>query len=278
MKHEVRAIPPAPRRIRLRPLLAHRWPLLAGGGLLTIGGLLIAWLMFLQSGGKMSGGPRLDAGPTRRVSGTLATVATATRHLDGVERQAVEYTYRGNLGEHSVPLTNRCFVPAGSWRSGDTVEVEYLADDPNVSRIVGGILHLDGAWLRAWFWIRGLVLPGGALLAAWLLGALRLRAVLVHGDVAVGAVHRVTPVRWLLPEMVAVDYTFRDHHATWRHNRHWVRVHGTLGSRLRSQMRSGDYEEMPVLHDRSRPRHNRMVLPEDFLAMEPIELLGSELP
>jgi hypothetical protein len=75
--------------------------------------------------------------------------------------------------------------------------------------------------------------------------------------------------------MLAVDYTFRDHHATWRHNRHWVRMHGALGSRLRSQLQSGDYEEMPVLHDRTRPRRNRMVLPEDFLAIEPIVLQES---
>ena len=31
MRHEVRTIPPAPRLVRMRPLCAHRWPLLAVG-------------------------------------------------------------------------------------------------------------------------------------------------------------------------------------------------------------------------------------------------------
>jgi hypothetical protein len=63
MRHEVRDIPPAPRRLRLQPLLAHRWPLWALGFVPTVIGVLVAWAMFLQSGGKFSLGPTLDLGP-----------------------------------------------------------------------------------------------------------------------------------------------------------------------------------------------------------------------
>ena len=75
MPNEVRSIPPAPRRVRLRPLLAHRWPLLAVSALMVVMGSLIAWAMFLQSGGKFSLGPALDEGPTLLANGVADEVA-----------------------------------------------------------------------------------------------------------------------------------------------------------------------------------------------------------
>src|SRR5262245_25303800 len=77
MMHEVRSIPPAPRRVRFKSLVAHRWPLLAVGGTLVVLGLLIAWLMFLQSGGKMSDGARLDRDPKAVVDGHIKSVRHA---------------------------------------------------------------------------------------------------------------------------------------------------------------------------------------------------------
>lgn len=261
MRHELREIPPAPRLVRWRPLFAHRWLLLVAGGVLVVIGTLMAWLMFLQSGGKMSLGPSLDAGPVVRVPGVLRTVWPERTFPDGSRRQEVRYEFR----IESSNLRGGCFVPAGDWAVGGACEVEVLADDWNVNRIRGGALHLDRDWLRARFWIAVMTVPGGLLLLGWLAGVFQLRQVLVHGDVSIGVVHRVQRVPNVLPEMLRVDYTFRDHRAATRHNRHWVRAHGALGSRLLAQLTSGRYEEMPVLHDRRFPQWNRMLLPQDFL-------------
>jgi hypothetical protein len=277
MKLEVRTIPPAPRAIRWRPLFAHRWPLLAlGGGLVVIGGLL-AWLMFLQSGGKMSDGPRLDRGPVERVEGTLTRV-DPVREWDGRAWQLVSYRFALLRGPHVANGFGGCFVPAGAWRPGDTVPVDVLADDPNVSRVPGGVVHQEMDWLRARFWIIVMAVPGGLLLLTWLAGVFQLRQVLVHGDVSVGMVHRVVRVPWVLPEMLRVDYTFRDHRAVTRHNHHWVRTHGELGARLLQQAEARAFEEMPVLHDRRLPQWNRMLLPQDFLPRPAALVLDADLP
>lgn len=274
MKHEVRDIPPAPRRIRLRPLFAHRWPLLALGTVLVVVGGLVAWLMFLQAGGKLSQGPSLDRGPTQRAVGKVGEVGPAVT-FDGRPWQDVRYDFQWQ----TVALRGGSFVPAGRCQVGDEVPVEVLVENPNVNRIVGGVLHIDRKWLRARFWLVVFVVPGGLLLLGWVAGAFQLRQVLAHGDVAVGTIHRVAAVRLLLPQMLAVDYTFRDHRATTRHNRHWVRAHGALGARLAQQLAADRYEDMPVLHDRRLPQWNRMVLPDDFLSShEPIVLEGSDRP
>ena len=61
-----------------------------------------------------------------------------------------------------------------------------------------------------------MAVPGGLLLLGWLAGVFQLRHVLVHGDVTVGVVHRIVRVPLVLPEMLRVDYTFRDHRAVTR--------------------------------------------------------------
>jgi len=274
MRHEVRDIPPAPRRLRLQPLLAHRWPLWALGAVPTVIGVLVAWAMFLQSGGKFSLGPTLDRGPVEATTATVRRVSPPIT-LDGQAREEVGYELL--WGPQRIRLGGSCFMPAGSCRVGDERAAELLLADVNVHRLVGGVLHIDRDWLRARFWLRLLALPGGLLLLAWLTSMLQLRRVLVHGDVSPGLVHRVTEVPHVLPQMLRVDYTFRDHRAITRHNRHWVRRHGQLGARLLEQMASGRYEEMPVLYDRRQPNWNRMLLPQDFLRPAPIELASPSL-
>jgi hypothetical protein len=260
MQHEVRSIPPAPRRVRLRPLLAHRWPLLAGALPMVVLGSLIAWAMFLQSGGKFSLGPTLDAGPTLLAEGKV------TRVLDSVEFDGqpwndarYEFAYEGSK------LYGGSFVDAGRYAVDDVVQVEVLERDPNVNRVIGGTLHIDRRWLYAQFWIVVLVTPGALILLGWLAGVMQLRQVLAHGDVSVGEVVAVEPVRFVLPETFRVTYEFRDHRARLRHNRHWVRARGALGTRLRRWHQDARSESLPVLHDRRMPHWNRILLPEDFL-------------
>ncbi len=268
MRHEVRNIPPAPRRLRWRPLLAHRWPMCALGAVPTVIGTLIAWAMFLQSGGKFAMGPTLDRGPVHHAVGVVTQLAAPVR-IEGELRQQATYTV---VWDHRN-ANGMSFVPAGRHALGDRVDVELLVADPNVNRIVGGMLHIDRQWLHARFWLVALTVPGGLILLGWLAAVLQLRRVLMHGDVSPGLVHRVVPVRLVLPEMLRVDYTFRDHHAITRHNRHWVRRHGELGARLLEQSESGRYEEMPVLHDRRLPQWNRMLLPQDFLRAPPLDVV-----
>lgn len=264
----MRKIPPAPRLVRWGPLLAHRWPLAITGALLVVCGTLVAWLMFLQSGGKPSDAARLDQGPIAVADGTLTLVSPPRLFPDGSQRQEVRYEFR----VRGVRLVGGCFLAPGERKVGDACAVEYLPADPNRSRVRGGTLHLEHDWLRARFWLAAVTLPGGLLLLGWLTGVFQLRQVLVNGDAAIGLVHRVRRVGWLLPEMLAVDYTFRDHHAAVRRGRHWVRAHGELGARLLWMMAAERYEELPVLHDRRFPHWNRMLLPQDFL---PHALSGS---
>jgi hypothetical protein len=277
MRHEVRQIPPAPRAVRWGPLFAHRWLLLVFGGALVVVGSLLAWLMFLQAGGKMSIGPRLDEGPVARVHGTLTRV-DPPRRWDGRVWQNVAYRFVHDVDRQQVTVYGGCFVPEGAWQAGDTVPIDVLVADPNVSRVAGGVVHGDVDWLRARFWITLMAVPGGLLLLGWLAGVFQLRQVLVHGDVSVGVVHRVQRVPWVLPEMLRVDYTFRDHRACTRHNHHWARAHGELGRRLLVQAENGAFEELPVLHDRRLPQWNRLLLPTDFLPVPPALVLDADLP
>ena len=260
MPNEVRSIPPAPRRVRLRPLLAHRWPLLAASLPMVLLGSLIAWAMFLQSGGKFSLGPRLDAGPTLLANGVATTVYDSVE-FDGRPWNDVRYEFEFA----GSTIYGGSFVDAGRYEVGDAVQVEVLQDDPNVNRVVGGTLHIDRRWLYAQFWIVVLTTPGALILMGWLAGVLQLRQVLAHGDVSVGKVLDVRSVRLVPPEMLQVTYEFRDHRAQRRKNRHWVRARGALGGRLAAWSPEDGRLALPVLHDRRVPHWNRMLLADDFL-------------
>lgn len=284
MQSEVQKIPPAPRRLRIRPLLAHRWPLLAIGGAMVVLGGLVAWAMFLQSGGKLGDDPLLASGPVETVDGEVTAVLDAT-HFDDRDWHDVRYQFDyvariegrepGRTIEHSLPLQGMCYVPLGTCRVGQAVRIRVLEGDRNVHCIVGGVKHIHRQWLYARFWLLALVVPGALILLAWLTGVFQLRQVLVHGDVSVGRVLAVTPVRWVLPEMLRVQYEFRDHRARVRKNRHWVRAHGALGRRLTAPSRARHKDGLPVLHDRRLPHWNRLLLAEDCLRSNDRDL---ELP
>lgn len=264
MMHEVRSIPPAPRRIRLRPLLAHRWPLLAVGGAMCVLGSLVAWLMFLQIGGKFSDTARLDRGPCELVTGTV--LAAGAPFQDGGRTwRCVHYRFRWLANGHDLELTGDTFVAGDAPPIGGDVDVEVLAQEANVNRIRGGALMIDRGYLHPQFWFGAVVAPGALLLLGWLAGAFQLRHVLVYGDVSVGYVIAVEPVGFVLPQMLRVDYRFRDHRAIARRNRHWVRVHGDLGARLLRARPDLGIEPLPVLHDRRQPNLSRLLLPQDFL-------------
>jgi len=287
MRHEVRTIPPAPRLVRLRPLAAHRWPLLAVGGVMVVLGSLIAWAMFLQSGALLDNEARLARGPTTSVTAAITQV-DYPRSFEGRTWDYVHYELtwrtppleqlRGTSNvQHSHKVYGACFVPTGTRAVGDQVEALVLDADPNVHCVEGGVLHMHRSWLYAPFWLGYVVVPGALVLLAWLAGMFQLQRVLVHGDVSVGTVREVHVVRWVLPPMLSVAYEFRDHRAVPRHNRHWVRVNGALGRRLAQHVADprGAPPTLPVLHDRRFPQWNRLLLPQDFLP-SPIEPMTLE--
>jgi hypothetical protein len=273
MMHEVRSIPTAPRRIRLRPLLAHRWPLFFVGALCVVAGSLCSWMLFLASGAKPSDQRRLDLGPVEVVSAVVERVDEPTHQDNGapiewpdhIQRQTVHYSFTFR----DLPLSGASFAKVGVFHQGDLVDVELLPQEPNRNRIRGTLLHLDRAWLQPETWLGVLVVPGILLLLGWLAGVFQLWQVLSNGDVSVGTVTYARPVRFVLPEMLSVRFEFRDHRARVRSSRHWVRLRSELGMRLLRQQHTGWFEPMPVLHDRRLPQWNRMLLPLDFLSVTP---------
>jgi hypothetical protein len=250
-------------------MLAHRWPLLVIGGNLVVLGSLIAWAMFLQSSGTFSWGQRLDNGPTEVIEGIVQKMQSAIRFddqdWDDVHYLAPWLPEDSSSQQQGIDLYGCSFVPAGSYKLGDAVPVEVLTKFPNINRVQGGVLRADRRWLYAQFWIVAMVIPGALILLTWLTSMFQLRQVLVHGDVSVGRVAEVRPVKHVLPEMLLVTYEFRDHRARMRKNRHWVRARGALGNRLKNWTINSRDEALPVLHDRRLPHWNRLLLPQDFL-------------
>lgn len=264
MMQDVRSIPPAPRRIRLRPLVAHRWPLLAIGSGLCVLGTLVAWLMFLQIGGKFSDSVRLDRGPCEAATGTV--LAVGEPFPDGGRTwRCVRYQFAWRPHGQEVKLTGESFVAYEPPLVGAAVDVDVLREEANLNRLRGGVLLMDRGYLHPQFWLGSVVAPGALLLLGWLVGAFQLRHVLVHGDVSVGYVIATAPVPLVVPQMMLVEYQFRDHRAIARRNRHWVRVHGDLGVRLLQRQAPTGIEPLPVLHDRRQPNQSRLLLPQDFL-------------
>ena len=250
-------------------MLAHRWPLLISGASMVIVGSLIAWAMFLQSSGTFSWGQRLNNGPTVVVEGVVQKLRSSIR-FDNQNWDDVHYIASWQPEGSSEPLQGNdlygySFVPAGNYKLGDTVPVEVLTTSPNINRVQGGVLRADRRWLYAQFWIVAMVVPGALVLLTWLTSMFQLRQVLIHGDVSVGRVIEVRPVKHVLPEMLTVTYEFRDHRAQKRKNRHWVRARGALGNRLQNWTINSPSEALPVLHDRRFPHWNRLLLPQDFL-------------
>lgn len=266
MMHEVRSIPPAPRRARRAALLAHRWPLALLGAVLAGTGALLAWLMFLQADGKPQDQHRLVTEPITTTPGKVLALDTPFQR--GQQPwQRTHYRFEAPAGA----AAGSSFGAPGSHREGDEVEIEYLVADPGINRIRGEYLHLSVPWCEPDFWLAALVAPGLCVLLGWAAGAFQLRAVLVHGDVSVGRIVAVEVVRHVLPEMLRVTYEFRDHRAELRRGRHWVRRHGELGQRLCAWHPSRRPEPFPVLHDRRFPHWNRILLPTDFLVGPPTD-------
>jgi hypothetical protein len=267
MTREVHDVPPAPRRVRWRAVAWHRWPLALAGFLLSVyGGLFGLMFGFAGTGSLSRTDQKLTAGlgdgSTQRVAGLVAGVEAVPERLRGAGLEVVRFEY-----EHARAGAARgqCFAPAGRFRTGDRVTVEYDVAHGELSRIVGTRVTLVSllAFARDWFgWV---VAPGLCALLLWFGSVLRLRHLLAHGDVAAVEILSARAVRGVIPNMLAVQFQFRDHRAELRRGRHWVRQRSALGVRLGDEPR-----RLAVVHDRRHPRRCRLVLASDFHATPPV--------
>jgi len=279
MMREVHGIPPAPRRVRWRAVLWYRWPLALAAFVLAIYGGAFTWMLFLAHGAKPSDNERLDRaqelgqlqhaeGEVTSLLGFGAEFPRRPAELHGQPSEHWSYHFTVPTVGGNLSLFGHCFAPAvDHLRVSQTVTVEYLAEEPQLSRIVGTRLDLLPWWVRPGLWLRVLVVPGGLCLLLWFTSALLLRHMMALGDVGVARVTAVRRLRFVVPGMLVVHFSFRDHHADERHGRHWVRVRSPLGGRLRLPDQVG--ERLPVLHGRRWPQFSRLALPADFLSERP---------
>ena len=266
MMRDVQGIPPAPRPVRWNKVLGYRWPLGALAFVLAVYGGVWTWMLFLAHGGAASDDWLLDDGPTKVVTARVVEVEPERGSVDGQPADVVSYvfTWKVSDSQEATEWNGSSFVVAGTSKVGDSVRVELLPKEPNHSRIVGARANLLPAGFKPQFWLWLLVAPGVVFGLGYVLGALHLRHILVHGDVSVAQSLAVRRVPLCLPEMWSVAFSFRDRNARERRSRHWVRAHSPLGARLR-RIAQGANERIPVLHDRRFPRFCRLVLPDDFM-------------
>lgn len=255
---EVRQIPPAPRRVRLRKVLGYRWPLAAATFVLSVYGGVITLGLWLANSHLFVEAERLERSQKVQVEAVVRAVADDSR--GGEPTQRVDYEFYGE----GLVFTGSCRVVGGTWREGMAVPVEYAAGNPNLSRVRDARIEVRARRFEAGNSFSLFVVPGLLLGVAWLAGVLRLRSVLMHGDVGVATVLEVRRVPFCLPESLSVRFSFKDHRAKERTSRHWVRVHSPLGARLLRMIEQDRMDKVPVLHDRNVPQHCRLVLPDDF--------------
>ena len=261
MMREVKAIPPAPRRVGWGQVLWSRWPIALLGFLLAVYGGAFTLMLFFAVGGKARDDSLLDEGAVALATGTVTAVRADSGTIDGGPAELYEYVFRFD----SRDAEGKSLGAAGLYRVGDRVEVEHSPDRDHPNRIRGTRLNLLPAWIHPGLWLGLLVFPGILALMLWVQGVCDLRRMLSHGDVGVAEVLEIRRVRVVVPGMLSVTFRFRDHRARQRIGRHWVRTRSPLGSRLLAQMASGRHERMPVLHHRRWPQFSRLCVPDDFV-------------
>jgi hypothetical protein len=256
MRRELHHIPPAPRTPRWPPVLWARWPLAFVAFLGAVYGGVITLMFYYAWGGKPGDDDRLDE-HGRRTLGTVVAVEPVPGRAERSDLAKVSYRFVATPGSE---IEANQYRPGADYVPGKSVDVEYLADSPHTTRLYGTRLSsLPNLAVPLWRWF---VLPGLASLMLWLLGVLRTRSLMRHGDVAVAELIGVHPVPLVLPSMLRVSYRFLDRHAQERRSRHWVRRRSRLGAKLTATPAP---QSAPVVHDRAHPWQSRVVTVDDFV-------------
>lgn len=251
MSRELHDIPPAPRQAHWSAALWYRWPFALAAFVLLVYGGLWTLMLFFASSGKPLDDERLNQFAQRTV-GTVTDVKPTEVELDGVAFEHVNYEFSTG----PVTVYGASFAPAlvaGTAR----IEIEFLPEAPSINRVRGGRISLLGNWVRPAFWFT--VVPGAVCLLLWLFGVLRIRRTLIEGDAAIAQIDSIRPVRWLVPSMLSVQFSFRDHNANEQRGSHWVRERSRAGQRL---LRRPEFAA--VIHCRERPNRHRLVSVDQF--------------
>jgi hypothetical protein len=253
MTREVHEIPPAPRTARWRVVLWFRWPFALVGFLLGVYGGLWTLMLFFHASGKPRDDAILDRAPAR-TTGIVSAIDPAPAR-DGIA--PVDHVSYEFVDAKGVRRDGRCFVAHDRFLVGQSAEIEFANDQPHINRIQGGRLGLLSDYLTPVF--RFVFLPGIAAALLWICGVLRIRRVLVYGDIAVAEILEVRRLRMVTPGMISARFRFRDHRARLRDGWHWVHERSALGRRLLERP-----THLAVVHSRRQPAWHRLVVPEYF--------------
>src|SRR5687767_10432850 len=210
MRRELQQIPPAPRIPRWPPVLWARWPLAFLAFVGAVYGGVITLMFFYAWGGQPADDALLDRLGSR-ADGTIIEVEPRDAPATAPQMARVRYQFQTAPAR---TMDGEMYLPATKYTVGAPVDVDFVADRPHVNRIVGERLsRLRNVSQPLWRWF---VMPGLAALVLWLLGVLRTRHLLRHGDVGIADLRDVRPLPFVLPGMLRVTYSFRDHRARER--------------------------------------------------------------
>ncbi len=258
-------------------MLWHRWLLAVFGFFAAIYGGAICMMMVFAAGGKPGDDAKLDEGAASAM-GVVDRVEPIQREIDGRAAARITYSFEDR---HGRTLQGRAFGVAATFTSGDSAAVEYIPDTPHINRLQKSRLSLLPDALRPTLWLGRMVFPGILALLLWFQGCYSLRRLMREGDVGVADILEVRRVPVLLPSMLSVTYSFRDHHAQTRIGRHWVRTRSKLGERLATAVSGGATKKragngaavvdspcrfLPVIHDRRWHQKSRLTVCGDYIA------------
>jgi hypothetical protein len=232
-------------------VLWHWWPVAFLGFVFGIYGGLITLMTALAAGGKQSDDLLIDA-EARTVEGRVEKI---DQDGTGIEPMRLSYTFTLPNGQERF---GRSFLRRPGTAEGDRITIEYAASKPYVSRAKGGRLNLAPRLDHLFFWV--LLLPGLLLISTWAIAVLRLHHLMCAGDVGIAELRAVETLPFIVPSMIRVTYSYRDHRARQRIAAHWVRARSALGQRLVAQP-----THLPVVLNRSGRGVSRLVMADDFV-------------
>jgi len=247
------SIPAPPREVRAAAAFGRHAPI----GVAGISSLLATAVLLLVQVGSGAGAPfedwALDSGAAITTGDIVGLAPSEER--PGVSRLTFRYRVGGREYEQ------HCHVPAGREIVGLQHRIEFLANEPGISRIGGATRAVPPP--LSW---RLLVTLGGAgvlALLLWLRLAVAQRRLLRDGRLVVADVVATRPIKWLLPRQLAVEFRYRDLADRLHHGRQWCRARSALGQALQSGQ-----DRVAVVHDEGRPEASALATPDRFAATD----------
>ncbi len=248
-------LPPPPRAPRWRAVLRHRWVLGLCGATLLAAGFALAVVIWAEGGDVLPlGDDALDASHAI-AEGEVLRISDPSLHLGGTRLIRVDYRFRPNEGGD---VTGHSFSPPrAGLLAGAQVRIEYLPDDPEVSRVRGSTRNPFGS---VWTMLMGvLVMPAFLATLWWLRGVMRLRLLLGTGRATTAEIVGRTGVFGVSPPQWRVAFRFRDVAGHEHAGSHWVGERSALGRDLASADHTAT-----LVYDEGDPSECRLACPDDF--------------